>query len=57
MNGELRLSVDNLKPGTYKVVIAGADNKNFAAKEITSKIIIKKLLSNKKKLLETFKNI
>lgn len=42
MNGELRLSVDNLKPGTYKVVIAGADNKNFAAKEITSKIIIKK---------------
>jgi len=42
MNGELRLSVDNLKPGTYRVVIAGADNKNFAAKEITSKIIIKK---------------
>ena len=42
MNGQIRLSLDQLKPGSYKVVIAGKDNKNYAAKEVTSKIVIKK---------------
>ena len=32
----------NLKPGTYKVVVAGADSKDFTAEEVTSKIVIKK---------------
>ena len=42
MNGQLKLLLDNLKPGKYKIVIACADSKNYAAKEITSKIVIKK---------------
>jgi hypothetical protein len=42
MNGQLKLSLDNLKPGTYKIVISGADSKNFNVKTVTSKIIIKK---------------
>ncbi|WP_405320421.1 hypothetical protein [Methanobrevibacter thaueri] len=41
-NGEIRLSLETLKPGTYKVVVAGADSKDFTAKEVTSKIVIKK---------------
>ena len=42
MNGQLKLLLDNLKPGTYKVIVSGADSKNFAAKQVTSKIVIKK---------------
>ena len=42
MNGQLKLLLDSLKPGTYKVEVSGADNKNFAAKKVTSKIVIKK---------------
>ncbi|WP_405293109.1 hypothetical protein [Methanobrevibacter sp.] len=42
MDGKIRLSLDNLKPGKYKVVASGADNKNYTAKAITSKIVIKK---------------
>ena len=42
MNGQLKLLLDTLKPGTYKVEVSGADNKNFAAKKVTSKIVIKK---------------
>ncbi|WP_458454033.1 hypothetical protein [Methanobrevibacter sp.] len=42
MNGKLKLLLDTLKPGKYKVVISGADNKNFKAKEVTTKIVIKK---------------
>jgi hypothetical protein len=42
MNGKLKLSLDNLKPGKYKVVVSDADNKNFTAKEVTTKIVIKK---------------
>jgi hypothetical protein len=42
MNGKLKLSVDGLKPGKYRIEISGADNKNFEAKSITSKIVIKK---------------
>ncbi|WP_458405083.1 hypothetical protein [Methanobrevibacter sp.] len=42
MNGKLKLLLDSLKPGKYKVVITGNDNKNFAAKKITTKIVIKK---------------
>ncbi len=41
-NGEIRLSLETLKPGTYKVVVAGADSKDFTAEEVTSKIVIKK---------------
>ena len=42
MNGQIKLLLDSLKPGTYKVEVSGADNKNFAAKKVTSKIVIKK---------------
>ena len=42
MNGQLKLLLDTLKPGTYKVVISCADSKDYTAKEITSKIVIKK---------------
>lgn len=41
-NGQIKLVLDSLKPGTYKVVVAGADSKNFNAKQVTSKIVIKK---------------
>ena len=40
-NGKVKLLID-LKPGKYKVVIKGADSKNFAAKKITTKITVKK---------------
>ena len=42
MNGKIKLLLDSLKPGTYNVVISGASSKNFNAKQITSKIVIKK---------------
>ena len=42
MNGQIKLALDNLKPGKYRVEVAGADNKNFEAKKITSQIVIKK---------------
>lgn len=41
-NGQIRLILDSLKPGKYKVEVSGDDNKNFAAKMVTSKIVIKK---------------
>ncbi len=41
-NGQIKLALDSLKPGTYKVVVAGADSKSFTAKQVTSKIVIKK---------------
>ena len=42
MNGQIKLSLDSLKPGSYKVVVSGADSKNFKASKVTSKIVIKK---------------
>ncbi|WP_296785485.1 hypothetical protein [uncultured Methanobrevibacter sp.] len=42
MNGQIKLLLDTLKPGSYKVVISCADKKDYSAKEITSKIVIKK---------------
>lgn len=42
LNGQIRLLLDNLKPQKYKVEITGTDNKNFVAKKVTSKIVIKK---------------
>ena len=42
LNGQINLVLDSLKPGTYKVVVAGADSKNFTAKKVTSQIVIKK---------------
>ena len=42
MNGQIKLLLDSLKPGTYKVVISCADKKDYSAKQITSKIVIKK---------------
>ena len=41
-NGQIKLALNNLKPGTYRVVVAGADSKNFTAKEVSSQIVIKK---------------
>jgi hypothetical protein len=42
MNGQLKLLVDTLKPKTYNVIVSGADNKNFEAKNVTTKIVVKK---------------
>lgn len=42
INGQIKLLLDTLKPGKYKVVVSGADSKNFKAKEVTTKIVIKK---------------
>ena len=42
LNGQIKLLLDGLKPDTYKVVITGADNKNFEAKKVTTKLVIKK---------------
>ena len=39
--GKIKFNI-NLKPGTYSIEITGDDSKNFNAKKITSKIIIKK---------------
>jgi hypothetical protein len=41
-NGQIKLALGNLKPGTYKVEVKGVDTKNFAAKKVTSKLVIKK---------------
>lgn len=41
LNGQLKLLID-LKPGTYKVVVTGADTKDFTAKQVTSQIVVKK---------------
>jgi hypothetical protein len=41
-DGKLRISVKNLKPGTYSVVVTNGDSKNFTAKQMTTKIVIKK---------------
>lgn len=42
MNGQIKLLLDTLKPGSYKVVVSGKDSKNFQAKQVTTKIVIKK---------------
>ena len=41
-NGQIKLLLNTLKPGTYKVEVAGANSKAFTAKKVTSKIVIKK---------------
>ena len=41
-DGYIRLSLNTLKPGSYKVEVTGKDKKNFDAKKVTSKIVIKK---------------
>ena len=41
-NGKLKLLLDSLKPGSYKVEVSGASSKNYTAKTVTSKIVIKK---------------
>lgn len=40
-DGTLKLLID-LKPGTYKVEVRGADSKNFAASKVSSKIVVYK---------------
>jgi hypothetical protein len=42
MNGQIKVLLDSLKPGSYKVVVSGADSKNFKASQVTTKIVIKK---------------
>ena len=42
MNGQIKIAERSLKPGSYKVVISCADKKDYSAKEVTSKIVIKK---------------
>ncbi|WP_405270743.1 hypothetical protein [Methanobrevibacter sp.] len=42
VDGQIRLSLESLNPGTYKVVITSGDTKNFALKKVTTKIVIKK---------------
>lgn len=41
-NGLIRLSLDNLKPGSYKVIVTKGESKNYTAAQITSKIVIVK---------------
>ena len=41
-NGQIRLSLDNLKPGSYNVVVEKGESKNYTAAKISSKIVIKK---------------
>lgn len=40
-DGKLRLNI-NLNPGTYKVVVQGAESKNFKASKVSTKIVVKK---------------
>ena len=42
MDGKIKLLLDQLKPGTYKVVVSGANSKNFKASQVTTKIVLKK---------------
>ena len=41
-NGKIKLALDSLKPGTYNIQVLGKDSKNFDAKQVTSKIVLKK---------------
>ena len=40
-DGKLKLNI-NLNPGTYNVVVQGADSKNFKVSKVSSKIVVKK---------------
>ena len=40
-DGKIKFNLD-LKPGTYNIVISGDDSKNFNAKKLTAKMIVKK---------------
>ena len=42
LDGQIRLSLNTLKPGTYKIVVTSGDTKSFSIKKITTKIVIKK---------------
>ena len=42
LNGQLRLSLDGIAPGPYKVLVYGNDAKNYAAKKVSSKFTIVK---------------
>lgn len=42
MEGTIQLSLESLTPGTYKVVVSPKDTKNYTAKKVNSKIVIKK---------------
>ena len=42
IDGQIRLSLESLSPGTYKVEITSGDTKSFSLKKVTSKIVIKK---------------
>ena len=42
VDGQIRLSLNTLKPGTYKVVVKSGDTKSFTIKQISTKIVIKK---------------
>ena len=41
-DGQIRLSLNTLKPGTYKVTITSGDTKSFTIKKVSTKIVIKK---------------
>lgn len=42
VDGKLRISLKTFKPGTYSVTATNSDNKNYTAKQITTKFVIKK---------------
>ena len=42
MSGKINLLLDGLAPGSYKIVVSCADSKDYTAKKITSKIVVKK---------------
>ena len=42
VDGKIKLALDSLKPGTYKVEVRGADSKDFSVSKVTSQIVVKK---------------
>ena len=42
VDGKIKLALDSLKPGTYKVEVRGADSKDFTVSKVTSQIVVKK---------------
>lgn len=42
LDGKLRISLDTFKPGTYKVVVAKGESKNFTASQKSTSFVVKK---------------
>lgn len=42
LNGQLKISLDTFKPGTYRVVVSKGESKNYTASQVTSQFVVKK---------------